>query len=68
VEADTYCAGFHVAEADDEHGVDFGLFGFLDFAVDFVGGEIRFDADHLGAEFADNLAGVGGEFFVVADG
>jgi hypothetical protein len=32
VNADTDCVGFHVAFSDYEHGVDFHLFGSLDFA------------------------------------
>jgi hypothetical protein len=51
VEADADVAGFEVARADDEHGVDFGFLGALDFAVDFVGAKIAFGADLLGAEF-----------------
>ena len=37
--------GFHVAFSDHEHGVDFHLFGALDFAVDLVGAVIDFRAD-----------------------
>jgi hypothetical protein len=42
VDADTDCAGFHVAFSDHEHGVDFHLLGALDFAVDLVGAFIDF--------------------------
>jgi hypothetical protein len=33
VDADTDCVGLHVAFPDHEQGVDFHLFGALDFAV-----------------------------------
>jgi hypothetical protein len=36
VDADTDRVGFHFAFCDHEHGVDFHLFGALDFAVDLV--------------------------------
>jgi hypothetical protein len=36
VDADTDRVGVHVALSDHEHGVDFHLFGALDFAVDVV--------------------------------
>ena len=42
---DTNSVRFHVALADDKHGVDFHLFGALDFAVDLVGAFIDFRAD-----------------------
>src|SRR5437763_946685 len=57
MEADADGVGLHVARADDEHGVDFGFFGALDFAVDLVVGEIAFAADHVGAEFFHDIIG-----------
>ena len=33
--------------ADDEHGVDFHLLGALDLAVDLVGADVDFRADHV---------------------
>ena len=41
VHADADGAGFQVAVADDEHGVDLHLLGALDLAVDLVGAESR---------------------------
>ena len=46
VHAHTNGAGFHVAFADDKHGVDFHLFGALDFTVDLVRAFVDFSA-HL---------------------
>jgi hypothetical protein len=37
--------GVHVAFPDHEHGVDFHLFGALNFAVDLVGAFVDFRAD-----------------------
>ena len=37
MDADAYGIGFHVALADHEHGVDFHLFGALNFAVNLIG-------------------------------
>jgi hypothetical protein len=58
VETDAHVPSLHVACADDEHGVDFGLFGVLDFAVDFVRRIIAFHADEVGAEFGRDRFGV----------
>ena len=41
VNADADCIGFHVTFSNDEHGMNFHLFGALDFAVDLVGEKMR---------------------------
>src|SRR6266480_1441897 len=51
VDPDTYCICVHVAFPDHEHGVDFHLFGALDFAVDLVGAFVDFRADLMSAQF-----------------
>ena len=51
---DTNSVRFHVALADDKHGVDFHLFGALDFAVDLVGALVDFCADLVSAQFTQN--------------
>jgi hypothetical protein len=43
--------GFHVAFADHEHGVDFHLFGALNFAIDLVGAFVDFRANLMSAQF-----------------
>src|SRR6266581_7263323 len=54
VKAHAHGAGLHVARADNEHGMDFGQFGLLNLAIDFVGTIIAFRSDHAGAEFLDD--------------
>jgi DNA-binding NarL/FixJ family response regulator len=49
-------AGFVFALTDHEHGMDAGLFGALDFAVDFVGAEIGVGADEVSAQLSDDAA------------
>ena len=68
VEAHAHRARFHVAVADDEHGVDFGFFGVRNLAFDWVGAEITFAADHVRAEFLDDGFRVIHQRFFVADG
>ena len=51
METDADHAGFQVARADDEHGVDFALFGVGDLGVDRVGAEVGFHAHLAGAKF-----------------
>src|SRR6266404_48779 len=67
VEADADGVGLHVARAEDEHGVDFGFFGALDFAVDLVGAVIAFGADHVGAELGDDAFRITHKRLIVAD-
>ncbi len=54
VETHAHCAGFHVAPADDEHGVDFGFLGFGNLGFDGVRAEVGFGADFVRAQFAVN--------------
>ena len=58
VDADADGVGFHVAFSDHEHGVDFHLFGALDFAVDLVGAFVDFRADLMSAQFVQNRSRV----------
>src|SRR5205823_3157513 len=51
VNANAYSIGFQVAFSDDEHGVDFHLFGPLNFAVDLVGAVVDLRADLMSAQF-----------------
>ncbi len=46
--------GFHVALSDHEHGVDFHLFGALNFAVDLVAALVDLGADLMRAQFAQD--------------
>src|SRR6267142_314045 len=57
VDADADVAGFHVARADDEHGVDPGLLGVGDLRLDGVGTEIALATDEVRAQFADDGLG-----------
>ena len=50
VETDTRSAGFHVASADDDHGVDFGGLCANDLLFDRVGAEIGFATGWLAEE------------------
>ena len=58
VDADTDSIGVHVAFSDHEHGVDFHLFGTLDFAVDLVAAVVEFCANLMSAQFFQNRARV----------
>src|SRR6266498_4311668 len=68
VEANGNVASFHVARADDEHGVHFRLLGPLNLAVDLVGAEVAFGANHVGAELGYNALRIVHQRFIVADG
>ncbi|MFM1944954.1 MAG: hypothetical protein RI897_3936 [Verrucomicrobiota bacterium] len=68
MEAEGDVAGVFFTSADDEHGMHLGLFGALDFAVNFVGTEVAFHADPGGAEFLDDGVGVIDEGFFITDG
>ena len=58
VETHTYRAGFHVATADDEHGVDAQLFRVGDLRLERRGAEIGIHAHHVCAEFVHDGLGV----------
>lgn len=68
VDADADVAGFEVAEAEDEHGVDLLLLGVLDLAFHIVGGDVEFGADAVLAQFGVDAFGVVDEFVFGADG
>jgi hypothetical protein len=51
VDANAVSVRVHVAFPDHEHGVDFHLFGALDFAVDVIGACVDLCADLLRAQF-----------------
>ncbi len=68
MDADADGVRFHVAFSDHEHGVDFHLFGALDFAVDLVGAFVDFRADLMSAQFVQNRSCVIEQFRVIADG
>ena len=62
VETDADRAGFQVAAADDEHGVDAQLFRVLNFrarsrfiGVDGITAEVGAHADHLSAQFVGDV-------------
>ncbi len=57
MDADAHCIGFHVAFSDHEHGVDFHLFGALDFAVDLVGAVVNLRGDLMTAQLLESLSG-----------
>ena len=67
VEADAYCAGFHVAAADDEHGVDAQFFGVGGLGLERRGAEIRVHAHHVRAEFGHDRLGVVDQRLVVVE-
>ena len=67
VDADADGAGFHVAVADDEHGVDFHLLGVGDLRFDVVAAGVEFGADLVGAQFGLDGAGVFEQRGFVAD-
>ena len=67
MDADADGVGFHVAAADDEHGVDFHLLGVGDLRFDVVAAGVEFGADSVGAEFGLDGAGVFEERRFVAD-
>ena len=50
VNADADGIGFHIAFSNHEHGMDFHLFGALNFAVDLVGAFVDFRADLMSAQ------------------
>jgi hypothetical protein len=51
VDANADGVGFQVAVANDQHGVDFHLFGARDLGFDVVGAGVEFAADLVGAQF-----------------
>ena len=67
MDADTDCIGVHVTFSDHEHGVDFHLFGALDFAVDLVAAFVEFCANLISAQFLQNRARVINQLGLVAD-
>ena len=68
MDANTDRVGFQVALSDDEHGVDFHLFGALDFAVDLIGGFVDLGADLVCAQLLQDRHRILDHFGVVADG
>ena len=58
VNADADGIGFHIAFSNHEHGMDFHLFGALNFAVDLVGAVVNFRADLVSAQFLQNRSRV----------
>jgi hypothetical protein len=54
VHAKTHSVGFHVAVADNQHGVDFHLLGALDLAVNFVGRSVELGADFMRTKVVQN--------------
>ena len=58
MKTDAYRTSFHVARADDEHGVDTRLLGVGDLGLDGCGAEVRLHADHGRAEFVHDGLGV----------
>ena len=66
--ADTDGVRFHIAVADDEHGVDFHLLGVRDLGFDVVGAGIEFGADLMRAQFRVDSAGVIEQRSFIADG
>ena len=67
VDADADGVGFHVAVADDEHGVDFHLLGVRDLGFHVIAAGVELGADLMGAEFGLNCAGVFEQRRFVAD-
>src|SRR5205823_5041549 len=68
VNADAHGIGVHVAFSDYEHGVDFHLFGALDFAIDLVGAFVQLRADFMSAQFVQNRSRVIEQLRFVTDG
>src|SRR5947208_7367676 len=68
VNANAYSIGFHVALSDHKHGVDFHLFGALNFAVDLVGAVVDLRADLMSAQFFQDRSCVIEQLWIIADG
>jgi len=64
VEADAHRAGFHVATADDQHGVDAQLFRVGNLGLERRGAEIRVHAHHVRAELVHDVLGAVDQRFV----
>ena len=60
-------ARFHVATADDEHGVDAGLLGVGNLRLERCGAEIRVHADHVRTQLGHYGLGVVDQCFVVVE-
>ena len=67
VETHAHRAGFHVAAADDEHGVDAQLFRVGNFRLERRGAEIRVHAHHVRAQFGHDGLGIVDQCFVVVE-
>jgi len=57
MQAHAHIACFHVATADDEHGVDFGGFRVRDLGFDWFRAEITRHSDFGGAELLRDISG-----------
>ena len=58
MQTDAHRAGFEVAAADNQHGVDAQLFRVLNLSLDRIVAEVGAHADHLPAQFTGDVLGV----------
>src|SRR5579862_8944934 len=66
VKANTDRAGFHVATANDQHGVDLGLLSVRNLTVDLIRAVVPFRADKVGTEFVHDGLGIVHQRFFIA--